>query len=252
MLVMAAMVVLMTGCMQADYHLTINKDYSGDLAYKIGISSDIMKLTKNSGAEDPLAKFSEEYKTAGYKVKKFKSGGYEGIIVSKAFKDVRKADISLRTETTKNLKGDTKISYNQKKGFFSTKATGTIEVDMTTDTLAKELGQTEGQVGDLAMMGNSLDMTFTLTLPGKASKHNATKVSDGGKTLTWKLKFGKINKLHVEANAPNTTNIALVIGGAVIVLGGAYVALRRRKATTFVYDAVNQSATDADAEAEKE
>jgi LPXTG-motif cell wall-anchored protein len=260
MFVMAAMVVMMTGCMQADYHLTINKDMSGNLAYKVGVSSDVMALAKNSESGDPLAKLSKEYKDAGYTVKKYKADGYEGFIVSKSFQDVRKADISLKTASTKDMEGDTKMSYHQQKGFFSTKASATIEVDMTTEKLAKELAQSTGEVGDmakgagekemkaaLALVGDALDMTFTITMPGKASKHNATKVSDGGRTLSWKLKFGKINKLHVEANAPNTTNISLVIGGVLIVLVGAYLTLRRRKATTFVYDAVESPAADAPA-----
>jgi LPXTG-motif cell wall-anchored protein len=268
MLMMAAMVVLMTGCMQADYHLTINKDLSGQLAYKIGMSSDIMDLTKKSG-QDPLQQIRDEYEKAGYKVKSFKDSEYEGVVIIKKFKDVRKADISLQTDRTKNVEADTKLEFHQSKGFFTTKSIVDIEVNMTAKKLANQLSQMSGEDANalqgagedelkaaFAMMGESVKMSFTLTLPGKVSKHGDLKLSDGGKTVQWKLKFGEVNKLHVEASDLNTTNLAIVIGGAVVLLGGAVIFFRRRKSSTFVYETVEAQAVSevpaADAESKQD
>jgi hypothetical protein len=236
---------MMTGCVQTDYHVTINKDMSGELAYKVGLSKDFMDLAAQGGStENPLDSMQSEYKKQGFKVKTYNKDGYQGVIASKHVKDVRKlTNIGLQgSAATQGLANDGKFTYTTKKGFLYDTVKVSAAFDMTAKTAVKEAQKVAKATGEtfdakayetqmqaaFAMFEKQMDLTFTLTLPGKASKQNATKEL-GKNTYQWKLKLGEVNKLNVEAKVPHTGALAVLIGGGVVVLGGAIYLIRRRK-----------------------
>ena len=80
----------------------------------------------------------------------------------------------------------------------------------------------------------AFDMKYTVTLPNKAKKHNATRVSDDGKTYTWNLKYGKKNKVEYEFEFGSTRTILLIVIGilAVIAIVAGVVLLKKKPAKT--------------------
>lgn len=62
------------------------------------------------------------------------------------------------------------------------------------------------------------DIKFIVTLPNKPSSHNATEVSEDGKTLTWDLADKDTQNIEFEFSLINPLLIYAIIGGAVLLI----------------------------------
>ena len=62
-----------------------------------------------------------------------------------------------------------------------------------------------------------MEINYTMTLPEKPIKHNATKVSEDGKTLTWNLLSSDTQNIQVDFMLRQQPNFVL-IGGIVLAL----------------------------------
>ena len=67
-------------------------------------------------------------------------------------------------------------------------------------------------------MVKSMDFNFSITLPYKTKKHNATEVSSDSKTLSWTLKPGEENTIEFEFELYNKVAIYLTIALAIILI----------------------------------
>src|SRR5690606_30522362 len=100
------------------------------------------------------------------------------------------------------------IPLKVKKSLFTT----TYILDANIDLSNLAISEEKDFIGLETAMINSIDLRFLLTLPVKIENHNASNVTDEGKTLEWILIPGEDNPIHLEAKIINITNIAVIIG----------------------------------------
>lgn len=214
--------VLLSGCVEVEYHLKINKDASADLQYKFGMNNGLLGLVSSEG-ENPIEEMRHEAESQGYKVTNYSNEQITGIIASKHFKTLKEVpgfeDLLRKSDSQANIKGETPLVIE--KGFFKDRYHLDGHIDLT-----DMKGNSED---DLEGLGNAMlsqvKMRFILTLPYKPTNHNASLVRDDGRTLEWQLIPGQDNKLQMDVVVPNVRNIALCVVGAVLLLAGVSVAI---------------------------
>ena len=151
----------------------------------------------------------------GFKKEKYRDGEYYGYKYSKKISNID--DIS---SDTVNFKLDEFTNISDKTVFV--KKGNTYKTNLV---LSSEEQSEETQGYDIG-----IDMLFVITLPDKPISHNATSVSEDGKTLTWNLLKESSKNIEFEFSFPENTNTLLYIGiaaGAMIVLTGIGLAVAK-------------------------
>jgi len=224
--------LLLSGCAEVECHLTINKDSSADVQYKFGINSGLLGLLSSEG-ENPLDTMRRDAESQGYKVVNYSNDQITGIIASKHFKTLEEATniekLFINDDNQVNIKGETPLRIE--KGFFKDRYYLDGHIDLT-DMKEKPEDELEG-LGN-AML-SQIKMRFILTLPYKATNHNASSVKDDGRTLEWQLIPGMDNKIQVDVEVPNIRNIILCVGGGILILivvGAAIIVSRKNIKTS--------------------
>ncbi|MBS7530332.1 DUF3153 domain-containing protein [Hazenella sp. IB182353] len=233
-------VVMLTGCVNASMHVTVNWDGSG--SYEV-------KITANELIANQFYDIIDRLEQQGYTVKEVTEGEEKGWIATKEVDSVadeppmidlgEEAGSALhffqkRTASTSSQQYATEDpsftdlgeGVKMENNLFTTSITFDDQVDLTS------LSDTEGELGGLGdLVFNQVNLDFILTLPLAADDHNATKVSEDGRTLTWELKPGEINPIQVTLDIPNilTWGIILLVVFIMIVALIVYLVLRRRK-----------------------
>ncbi|GGE20161.1 hypothetical protein GCM10011571_22640 [Marinithermofilum abyssi] len=201
--------LLLTGCVNADVHITVNKDGSG--TYE-------MKLLSHPLIADQLEPMKKKIEKKGYQVKNISQGNQTGWIAVKKVDNIANEP---PTEDFKDLSPTGKSASmlpltDMKKGPVSVDVRPfTYLITLKTNADLQSMG-TDNFLGQAVM--DQVHLRFKLTLPIKPDKSNADEVSPDGKTLTWKLKPGKKNPIFVQAALPNPIGWGAVILGAILVL----------------------------------
>lgn len=195
------MLLALTGCVNVDYNIKVNKDGSGEITYIYGVQKsalDAMQISPDSIMDEMKKEVTESkyevesYETdeeVGFKATKHIENVTENLSLQEAFGEKYITDTDenrLKIEKTGN-----KIKYSQN---------ATIDLR---------------NLEDMSYMG--IGMKYSITLPTKIDKDqtNGT-VSEDGKTITWNLKIGEINQISFEAT--QTGNLLWIILIAVIVV----------------------------------
>lgn len=203
--VLMACCLVLTGCIKADYHLKVNGDGSLDVDFKVLLDRTMLRLL---GDNDPLADLRDNAEKQGYQVENYTEGEFEGLRLRKHVDHPDQLKLTGLDDRLFKLPEDFKIK--REKRFW----TETVSVDETLDLRDVDLpfGATA-----LKLFGNRADLTFTLSLPLRPDSHNATDVSENGKTLSWKIQLGEQNRLQLKLTAPHIKNI-LIVGAVVLLL----------------------------------
>ena len=86
---------------------------------------------------------------------------------------------------------------------------------------------------DYSAYQDMFDLEYKIKLPSKAKSHNATKVSDDGKELTWDLKYGEKNEVNFEFSLGGINTMLIIIlavaGIAVVGVVVAVVMISKKK-----------------------
>lgn len=219
-----AAAVMLSGCVHMTVNLKINGDGSADWGYDMLMQDSMLEMAslgmETAGEADMWDEATREAEAQGMAVERLPSAdGYSGIRVTRHFENVAEMMDSDLLAGTDAMVGDAESYFNAKetKGFFAT----TYEVEMKTDVseamASAETGDETTDAMVKAMM-DQVEMRFVVTMPVKASGHNATDVSADGLTYTWDIKLDTPNDMKVTASVPNMGNILLVAGGAALVL----------------------------------
>ncbi|MBR4178163.1 MAG: hypothetical protein IKR57_02300 [Bacilli bacterium] len=200
---------------------------NGYVGYKLTKHyDDIDKLSENKGEEVKLSDYLEE----GFNDKvlfKLEKGFFKNTYTAK-FKYESMAssyqdELNGTTDTVDNV-GETEgtedtvgatDSVPETTETTTTEDTTTATEDTTTTDTTNESTDLSGLEG-LMGMANEMEFTYTLSLPVKADKNNATKVD--GKTLTWNLATDKESTIEFSFSLLNLTNIIIVGGGALLLI----------------------------------
>jgi LPXTG-motif cell wall-anchored protein len=234
--------LLLTGCVDASMHITINMNGSG--TYEV-------KVLSNEWVLPQFDHLKERLQQGGYQLQEIEEGGKQGWIAVKNVESVldeppgkvlqEGANTALRfltrgtasaTATDAHLAAeDPPIrglgkELRVENSLFTTTLLFDTNVDLTRlDEKMKDLGGLNQFILD------QINLNFILTLPVKVDEHNATAVSDGGKTLTWKLKPGEKNPIHMAIRIPNpiTWGILMIVGLILLIIAVVVLIRRRRK-----------------------
>ena len=228
--------LLLTGCLKGDFHVKINRDGSADLNYKIGFNSYLISMLESAddSDEDIIESLKKDLEDEGFEVTYYKENDISGVIAKKHQESLDDLSIdifqqNLTAETNGSEANAAEIDSNinkitVNKGFFQNEYIVKANFDLT--SMQTENNNSEGTEGDTNQLGkgiadamlNQIDLNFILTLPVKPENHNASQVTNEGKTLTWNLKPGANNEVKVEAKVLNFRNMSLLIVGLLVLI----------------------------------
>ena len=207
--IIAMMLIVLTGCVQVNYEVEVNKDGTADIAFIYGFEKEYLKDMETTG-EELTEEMKKNAETSEYAVEAYSDDKIEGIKATKHAETL--AEVSLEEAFGEEYVKDSEENQmkTEKKGakmVYSQNA----EIDLT--SMGKE-------------MASYVNMKYTVKLPVAVGENNADDVSDDKKTLTWNLKAGEINKIQFEASGTGkltTTLIILAIAIGVLVVAAIVV-----------------------------
>lgn len=204
---------ILTGCINSDITLNIDKKGNASITAQI-LSSDYLMNGINEqelkSNYDNVEKITEPGKT-GYKITEnlgnisnLKQNNSEG---KKKFADL--------------------VSVKKEDSFLS--STYDINIELK-DYISENMSDEE--MGMLSLFGSGFDLNFNLNTPIELAESNANSNSkkDGIYTYNWNLNLSNLENIHVKAKIPNVQNIIIVSAlGIILILGLAVFILKKRK-----------------------
>lgn len=213
-LILLVMLVTLTGCVNVNYEVKVNRNGSGDISYVYAFSQDTLK-SFNISAEDMVQVMKEQAQENKYAVEPYETEELAGFKASKHVKDLN-TEFSLQEAF-----GDEYIQDNENntikvdKSLFVTKYSQNAEIDLTS----------------MKEMASEIQIEYAITLPVKAKTNNANKVEKGGKTLRWNFMGGEVNKVEFTATQINIVPIIIVVVAVIIIVAIVFIILRRKNVT---------------------
>lgn len=230
LVILGLILFLTSGCeMVATYETTITKDKQVNQKIVLAVDNEMLENLLSMQNPNSNQEFTEEEKWEmldemldeenqdyeGYTKERYETTDLKGYAFTKNLGNIENltgdtVNFSLEDEPTENIIMFTKKGNNYFTEFeagepFDTDDTDQYNIDYTVE--------------------------YIVTLPTKAINHNATTISEDGKTLTWDLTT-PISTISYEFAFANNTILYIIIGGVavVILLGiGIFLYLKRRK-----------------------
>jgi hypothetical protein len=214
----AVVAVISTGCVKYNMEIKVNLDGSADITLELMLNK--LLAGESSGLSGGIMgrmnmdKIKKDAEKQGYKVTGKTEADMTGYVLTKHFSSIR--DLSNSVADNPDL-GVVIKSKDSRSGLFSVKKgfiqdTYTVNFDMDFREAAaqsKELDQYLDSFTKTLM--TSMDFRFKISLPGNAISNNATTVTDGGKTLEWKLAFGELNIINAQFTTWNRNAVILLV-----------------------------------------
>ena len=214
------MVLMLCGCsMKYEYNMSIKSDKSMDFSIISAMDNELidgmlsMETDKESYTdeerwqmlEESMEDEEEKPEDYGFTVSKYEEGEFKGYKYSKKIANID--DISGETANF-NLNDFANISES------------VIFVKDGEKYKANFVMSNEEQSSSTQGYDIGIDMMFTVTLPNKPISHNATSVSDDGKTLTWNLLDSDSQNIEFEfsLNKNNMLMYILIGAGALLLI----------------------------------
>lgn len=222
-LVLAMLVFTAVGCGDARYHLTVNRDGSGDIELRVSLDNMTLELLGQVNA-NPMTTLKEVLEEDGYTVSPDPGSSQRGIIGRKHVDELTPKGLGVAAiPRGQALSPAVPESIQVSRGFFKISYHFETEIDPMSFVLrVRELKALENYL--LAKMQYEL----ALTLPIPADEHNANTTYDEGRTLIWHLVPGQGNRVLVVASHWNPVGPVLTIMLLILVGAGAYWQLRKR------------------------
>ncbi len=219
LLLMCIILLFAAGCVDVDIELTIHKDGSGEIMYRIAMDPLLHRFLTESDS-DPLEEFIKEAEVEGFLVTVFR-GEKTGI-------EARKVVENMGEGSGLYLLND-EFDMDQlivNKGLFKNQIIFDTELDLT--VLEREFaGDFEQLLGERMLSNMRFD--FTLNLPIRPAKHNASTTENDGRTLIWNLTPGDKNPIYMEIEVLNIQNILILAGAFILSVIVIAVVLKARK-----------------------
>ncbi len=234
-------VMTLSGCIDAKYHLTVNKDGSGDLSYSMLMDQKLLAFASaygEDGGGDPLAEALNEAKASGFTIANLNENGMTGFRADKHIENlqesIEKGELFGQDNAGSSIKPEVGLAVD--KGFLKTRYTFDSNLDLSEISGLDSSGSAE--IDKLAEgMLKSVNFRFALTMPVEPLTHNASTTEDEGKTLVWNLIPGQNNEMNMTTEVWNINNIAMLGGGILIILiVVAVILIKNRKSNDQVVD----------------
>lgn len=202
--IMVMLLVVLTGCVDVNYEVTLNKDGTADVAYVYGFDKATLEQMGTT-AEDMTSDMKQNAEASEYEIETYSDDEIEGFKAKKHIENL--ADISLEEAfgsqyVTDSEENQFKIEKKGSKTVYSQNA----KIDLTSMD---------------SSMTSIVTMKYTVNLPVKVGENNASEVSEDGKTLIWNLTPGEVNEINFEASSNVLVTVAIIIVVALIIIGVA-------------------------------
>lgn len=206
--------LFLTGCINGTFHVTVNKDGSANLDYKVGLDNSLTSMMNEK--ENPLTKIKEEAEQQGFTVSSFRENGYTGIEAKKTLANVDELTTT-QNNMLKQIDSASDGDFVRKRGFFYDTYQLKGKLDYTKELFQKgnEAVETSGTNGSKSnpfteMIMDKSDFKILLTLPSTAEKNNASRISgEGPVTYEWDLIPGQNNEIILESKIMNKSHVVL-------------------------------------------
>lgn len=221
--ILAAIMLLMlavslTGCMKMEVDLNIKANGKMDAKILSAFNESMTSMAETDDigySEEDLEKFRKN----GWKVEEYNQDGYAGYVLTQSNVSTK----ALRDALSNSDSESPTVEILTKNG-------STYILDLPLGGMMPEASEDDPMdvVGMLKSFGASVK--FRITLPSKPISHNATKVSEDGKTLEWDLLEMKAGEtVHVEFKAGGGFLKYALIMSAVVIAALAVVLLVSKK-----------------------
>ena len=210
-IIMIMMLIVLTGCVNVNYEITLNKDGSADVAYIYGIEKSALQQMGTT-AESMTEEMKKNAEESEYTIEAYSDDTMEGFKASKHVENL--SDISLseafgEENVTDSEENQFKVEKKGLKSVYSQNA----NIDLSSmDTSTASM----------------VTMKYTVNLPTAVGENNADEVSNDNKTLTWNLEAGAVNEINFEASSSIPVVTIIVIAIIAIVVIGAIVILVKK------------------------
>jgi hypothetical protein len=231
----AALLLLLCSCARGDAHATVHMDRSVDLDVEVSVSENALSSLYLQKALENYKRPLEQY---GIQIVPLQESGREGFQLHHTF-TAAQSDGNTNPEEalqklSQQLPKGMMLSSAVKKHFFTTD----YQLQLTADFLQmlpdgdQALSNKLESMNFIAkeLLSRQLDFSFNLTLPIRPLAHNANRVADDGKTLTWDISPLNENRLELAVRVPNLGRIAIAAAVALLaVIALVLLWLRRRR-----------------------
>jgi len=222
--------MLLTGCIEARLHITVNRDGSADVEYKMGLDSTLAAISPEE--QSPFKDVEMSLRNEEYIISPYNENGYAGIIARKHIEDLSELRTNIGMGFNSQGGGEENpfntINFSVDNGFFYDTYTVDGYVDFT-DILPEGQDEDEFSRKITEAFLSKAKVDFVLTLPIEPEMDNATSKADSNKTLIWNLVPGKKNDILLKVKVWNVVNIAITIGAVILlIIISLFVILRKR------------------------
>lgn len=223
------LVLSFTACIRFEATVKINTNGTADIRMLMAVSDALGSMGDGdfSLSEEEIA----EYKAKGFEYEEYvdADGGYTGYILSRKGVDLQ----------TREKKSDETGMESILDGELFKVDGKHVTIDFAPMLSDSEYEESGSYLSMLKNYGGY--MKFNLELPVKPTNHNATAVSEDGKTLTWDLTKLKANEsVHAEFDMPSGTFLAWLIPLICVIIAAivAAIILVKKKKNNLVNEAV--------------
>ena len=196
LLIGVALVMLLSsvGCIRFEETIKFNADGTADIRALVAYSDSAASMLGGAAIE-PSEEQIAEYEAKGYTYESYQEDGFTGYVLTRNGISLEELEEELANSEDESEMGSALVgNFLQVDGKHIT-----IHFTPYSDEDYEETGM-------YLSMINSYNgyIRFTIELPVKPSEHNATSVSNNGKTLTWDLTTMKANEAaHAEFDLPS-------------------------------------------------
>lgn len=212
-LALLAALLLLSGCADIHYHLTVNRDGSGAVEMTVLYSDLTLWMLQETG-NDPLPRLKQTLENEGFSISPLRVEGKSGLTATRQLDDMNQglpvADAELRPGVVRSRRW-VWIYY---------------DIEFALDPAAMPGAPEKGLD---AYILNQMQYEFSLTLPLKANSHNAAATADNGRTLIWNLVPGQENLLKLTLSYWDPAATAVVAAVLLAIGAGIYMRYQKRR-----------------------
>ncbi|HEY1015825.1 MAG TPA: hypothetical protein VGE07_24160 [Herpetosiphonaceae bacterium] len=255
MILGAALLVLLSGCIAQKTETTLKGDGSGTNVMKTGLSEEARGFMESAGsesgsgseAEDPFATVREQVKEYppewNVDVKDWKEDKFEGVEVSMEFSDIATLNKQLEALLEPSAANSGSPTGSMFQSVSAKEENGKYVISADVDT-------TSGGASDPSSAEFLKDavVSWTITMPGAIEDYTAKEIATkDGNSVTWRFPLDKPGKYELSITGAKSggalgggSSLPLILGGvgALVVLGGVgFMVMNRNKKKPVAVDA---------------
>ncbi|HBY20844.1 MAG: hypothetical protein A2Y24_06475 [Clostridiales bacterium GWE2_32_10] len=193
--VLLTMLLVLSGCMKADYNININKDGSGVLEIAMLYNNEVLSYISD------LQKSKDELKKKGFEVSDYKTEtqtGYKG------------------TKKVASYEEMSKLLGEMNKGGNAANQGVNLKVEKNKLTITGLLDFSTDNSEEMNTLLKQVEININVKTPFKVLENNATKVE--GDVYTWKIDLTAKNEIKFVADTSDKMLIVLIILGVAVLM----------------------------------